>query len=105
MFRFASPFDLFRPMLVMTQMMMEAQAVIALRLMGMAGAWPMAAGEPLRMVTEKARAAQDAGLAMARAAGSGASAGKVMLAGVKPVRRRTKANVGRLTGQATRRRP
>jgi hypothetical protein len=95
-----TPFDLIRPSILMTQMIAEANLVIALRMWGMAGAWKMAPGEKQRMVTEKVAAAQASGLAMAKAALSGATPGEVASAGLKPVRRRTRANAARLTRSA-----
>lgn len=98
--RFPQPTDFFWPSFHAGMMLLEAQAVIALRLWGMAGGWPMGWQEHLRMVTEKAAAAGESGAAMMRATGKGP--GAVALAGVKPVRRRTRANVKRLTRAAAR---
>jgi hypothetical protein len=98
--RIISPFDLFRPAMSMGWMLAEAQTVIALRMLGMAGALPSARDEPLRMMTEKIAAAQEAGLAVARAQARGADGAAIVMAGLRPVRRRTKANVKRLTGAA-----
>jgi hypothetical protein len=99
--RTPSLLDYMRPAMMMGQMMVEAQTVIAMRLCGMAGGWQMAPGEHLRMITEKTSAVQEAGLAMARAMGAGAAPHRVAIAGMKPVRRRTKANVRRLSRDAT----
>ncbi|PZQ99977.1 MAG: antibiotic ABC transporter [Cereibacter sphaeroides] len=85
----------------MTRVMMESQMVIAMRLWGMAGGWPMTAAEQTRMVTEKVAAAQASGLAVARALVSGAGPGKVAMAALKPVRKRTSANVKRLSRAVT----
>jgi hypothetical protein len=95
--RLPTPFDYMAPAMTMTRMLLEAQTVIALRMMGMAGVLPARPGETTRMVTEKVAAAQDAGVAMARAAMAGASPAAITSAGLKPVRRRTRANVARLT--------
>jgi hypothetical protein len=89
-----------RPAFVAGMMLAEAQTVIALRLLGMSGALPAARDEPLLMVVEKMAAAQEAGLAIAGAVGRGAGAGTVAMAGLRPVRRRTRANLRRLTGKA-----
>jgi len=78
-------------------MMAEAQRVIVLRMAGMAGAWNVTAAEDKRMVAEKAEAAVASGQAMLRAAMAGGSAGAVALAGLKPVRAKTRANASRLT--------
>ena len=60
---------------------MEAQAVIAMRLWGMAGLWHVTANENRRMVEEKLQAAQNGIVAASHAA---------------PVRRKTRSNVTRL---------
>ncbi len=102
--RVHSPFDFMRPAFLMGQMMLEAQVVIMIRLLGMAGALPAAPGEKSRMFTEKAEALHEAGIAMTRAVVSGAGAPAVAAAGMRPIRRRTKANVRRLTGAGPRKR-
>ncbi len=96
MTRFPTPFDFYRPTLMMGQMMLEAQIVIAIRLMGMAGVLPAASGENARMVSEKTSAIQEAGFAASRAMLAGAAMPAIALAAMKPVRRRTRANVRRL---------
>ncbi|UXU74872.1 MULTISPECIES: antibiotic ABC transporter [unclassified Paracoccus (in: a-proteobacteria)] len=79
------------------QMSIEAQTVIALRTAGMMGLIRQDAAEPQRMVIEKANAASEAMQAAIRAAGQGQRADKVMAAALRPYRRRTKANVRRLS--------
>lgn len=96
MSRFPTPFDFYRPGLLMGQMMLESQIVISLRLMGMAGVLPAARGENARMVSEKTAAMQEAGLAASRAMLTGAAMPAIALAAMTPLRRRTKANVRRL---------
>ena len=78
-------------------MMAEAQMVIAMRLWGMAGFWNTKPEENLRMVQEKAEAMVQASKAASRAMMSGGGAASVAMAALKPVRRRTRANVKRLT--------
>jgi len=97
-----NPFDTVYPALTMGRILAEAQTVIALRLLGMAGALPSARDEPFRMVMEKIEAAQEAGLAVARAQARGDGTAAIVMAGLRPVRRRTKSNVRRLTGSAVR---
>lgn len=84
------PFDLWR-------MGVEAQWVIGLRLMGMAGFWSQSPGETTRMWSEKQRAFGqgmiDAWVATARGAGADAA----MAAALRPVSRRVSANSRRLT--------
>lgn len=81
----------------MSQMAMEAQMVIALRTAGMMGILSQDTQEPQRMVTEKANAASEAMQAAIRAAGRGQRADEVMAAALRPYRRRTRANVRRLS--------
>lgn len=83
---------------VQTSMMMaEAQAVITMRLFGMAGMWQVAPGENDRMVQEKTHAILAAGRAAGRAMMAGHDAGAVALAALKPVRARTRKNAARLS--------
>ncbi len=89
--------DWFKTSLAVTMMMTEAQMVIAMRMMGMAGLWTMAPSEFPRMFTEKAEAAVRSGQAALVAMAGGATPAKVARAAVKPVRRKTRANVRRLT--------
>lgn len=100
MARNPTPFDLVRPGLLLAQMMVEANLVIALRMSGMAGASKMAPQEKSRMLAEKVAAAQASGWAMARATMAGATPAEVAMAGLMPVRRRTRANAKRLTRAA-----
>ena len=78
-------------------MLAEAQRVIAMRVAGMAGGWNVTSGEDARMVAEKSEAAMASGQAMIATMLAGGSAGAVALAGLKPVRARTRANASRLT--------
>lgn len=81
----------------MTNIAWESQMVIALRTAGLLGLVRQDAEEPQRMVIEKANAATEAMHAALRAASRGARADKVMAAALRPYRRRTKANVKRLS--------
>ncbi|MBC7477710.1 MAG: hypothetical protein H7317_06400 [Pseudorhodobacter sp.] len=94
---FMTPKQAVRLMTESTLMMMEAQRVIAMRLGGMSGTWKVGADEDSRMVTEKHQAAVASGQAMMLAAAKGGSVATVALAGLKPVRARTRANNSRLT--------
>lgn len=92
----AWPFDPFALMRLQSQTMMmgmEASAVIWMRMMGMAGAWNVTGGENALMLREKqvafVKSAQDASLA--------AMGGRdVAAAALRPLRRKTRANVRRL---------
>lgn len=79
------------------EMLAEAHMVITMRVFGMAGLRQMAPSETTRMVQEKAEAMVQASKAASRAMMSGGGAASVAMAALKPVRRRTRANVKRLT--------
>jgi hypothetical protein len=83
-------------------MMAEAQTVIAMRLMGMAGVWSVAPSERHRMVSEKvhaaARSATEAGHAMLR----GHSPDQIVAAALRPYRQKTRANSRRLSKRGMR---
>lgn len=81
----------------MTQMALESQMIIAMRTAGMLGLVRQESGEPARMVGEKADAASEAIQAALRAAGRGARADQILSAALVPYRRRTEANVKRLS--------
>ena len=78
-------------------MMAEAQTVIAMRLMGVAGVWSVAPSESHRMVSEKvhaaAKSATEAGHAMLR----GQSPDQIIAAVLRPYRQKTRANSRRLS--------
>ena len=93
---FATPGEAMRLAMQSSMMLAEANMVIAMRLMGMSGMWRVTAGENDRMVKEKTDAAIASGAAMTRAMVAGQSPAKVALAGIKPVRDKTRANATRL---------
>ena len=94
------PFDYMRPAIEASKMMVEAQQVIALRMAGMAGVWSMGPHENQRMVDEKVEAMTESVQAVFTAGMAGKTAGAVALAGLQPLRQRTKANASRLSKQA-----
>ena len=79
------------------QIAIESQMVIGLRLAGMMGILPQNSNESQRMVLEKADAASEAMHAALRAASRGERADRVMAAALRPYRRRTRANMRRLS--------
>lgn len=84
-------------------MLAEAQMVIGMRMLGMAGMWRVTPGENARMVSEKPSTAQDATPAATSAAPQGRSPAVIADHALKPIRRRTSANAKRLArrGPAT----
>ena len=95
-----TPIDYWKTSVAIATVMTEAQRVVSLRMLGMAGVLDLGRNENRRMVTEKAAAARAAGLAAARAAMAGAGPGEITRAAIGPVQRRTKANVRRLAKHA-----
>lgn len=81
----------------MTMMLAEANMVIFMRLWGLAGFWNVTDCEKTRMVREKTHAAQASARAVGRAIAAGQSPAAIAQAALKPVRRRTKSNVLRLS--------
>jgi hypothetical protein len=94
--RQAGPFDWWLLGWQTSVMLAESQAVIAMRLMGLAGVWAVGPSETLRMVSEKPAAYARAAEAAGRAAFAGKSPHQVAGAALKPLRRKTRANSRRL---------
>lgn len=80
-----------------TQMLVEAQLVITMRIWGLAGAWPMTPGESTRMWAEKGPAFVKASNAATLAVLHGKGPAKVAEAALKPIGSKTRSNVRRLT--------
>ncbi len=91
------PFGPWRAGVAYWTMMAEAQAVIAIRVMGMWGMIPASPRERRTMLAEKGPAFAEAALAAGIAAAQGRRPEAVLEAAVKPLGRRTRANVRRLT--------
>ena len=89
--------ELWRLQMRTARMMAEAQTVIGLRMLGMAGLVPAEAGETTRMVTEKQTAFARSGLAVAGALMAGKSGAQAYGLGLAPIGRATRANAMRLT--------
>ncbi|WP_406870153.1 antibiotic ABC transporter [Thioclava sp. 'Guangxiensis'] len=91
-----SPVTAYRLWFEYARMVGEAQMVIAMRVAGMAGFWSMAPSEMTRMVAEKQKAAVESLTKATQAAASGKPPETVVHAALRPVARRTRANVKRL---------
>jgi hypothetical protein len=78
------------------RMLAEAQTVVALRMMGMAGIWTLAEGETTRMFTEKQQAFAQSALDLTTAAMRGRPPEQILAAAVGPLGRATRANSRRL---------
>ena len=94
---YQSLFAMWQPAVQTWMMLAEAQSIIGMRVLGMAGLWPVATSENQRMVNEKGSAWLASALAGQQAMLRLASPAEVSLAMVQPVRRVTKANARRLS--------
>ncbi|MGR3762304.1 antibiotic ABC transporter (plasmid) [Roseobacteraceae bacterium NS-SX3] len=80
----------------MVRMAFEAQAVIALRTLGVMGMLPAAPGENTRMVAEKVKAFQTSANRAAQLAAAGQPAQAVLAGALAPYSRATASNYKRL---------
>lgn len=92
-----NPANLMRTSLAFWTLIAEANTVITLRVLGMAGILPAHHTENERMAAEKGPTFAAAMVAGTRAAMSGHSVDRVALAAMRPLRRKTRANVKRLS--------
>tara|TARA_R110000787_G_scaffold63708_2_gene144412 strand:+ start:935 stop:1219 length:285 start_codon:yes stop_codon:yes gene_type:complete len=91
-----NPFAMLNLQTQMTELMLDTQTVMTLRLMGMGGAIPARRGENNRMVAEKAPAMADAYAAGAKAAMAGNTPDQIMSAVMAPLGKKVRANRKRL---------
>ena len=92
----ATPIELARTSMTFWTLMAETQAVMAYRVMGMAGLWSVTGGENSRMFDEKGPAFVEAMVAGQRAMWSGKRPDQVAMAAMLPLQRRTASNNKRL---------
>ncbi|WP_375256968.1 antifreeze protein [Citreimonas sp.] len=97
-----APYRLFNQNLRAGMMIWDVQTVMALRLMGLAGAWTMPPGEAVRMVTEKPPAFAKAWTAWQTAMLSGRGIEAAGNAFNAPLSRKARGNRRRLTRVKTR---
>ncbi|MEM9476287.1 MAG: antifreeze protein [Pseudomonadota bacterium] len=97
------PFGVWIASIEATRLAIEAQTVVALRLWGMAGIWSIRPTEPVRMFTEKPAAFVEAAAVASHAMLKGRSPDQVARAAMRPLRRKTRANVRRLSKRGVRR--
>jgi hypothetical protein len=97
MTRKPSAADLWRLQMTFLSLAAEAQTVIGLRTLGMMGLWKTGPGENERMVAEKTEAFAKSAVAAAGAIAKGARPDQIAMAGLKPLRQKTRPNVARLT--------
>lgn len=77
-------------------MLMEAQMVIGMRMMGMMGLWRILPAETARMGLEKVAAVGEAAAAVSKAALTGKPPAFIAEVALKPIARRIRSNVKRL---------
>ncbi|HEY0212403.1 MAG TPA: antifreeze protein [Paenirhodobacter sp.] len=94
---FYDPFSPFKIALQATRIGIEAQAVVTMRLAGMAGLWDTPSSEMTRMVVEKAEAVTQAMRASTQAAIRGAAPDQVLQAGMAQIGQYTTRNLARLS--------
>lgn len=86
-----------RQSLALTTLMAETQTVVALRLMGLAGVWPVPRNETRRMIREKPPAFTESLVAANRALWLGLGPEAVLTAWTRPLTRKARANRKRLS--------
>jgi hypothetical protein len=79
------------------QMLVEANTVIAFRVLGMAGGWPVSPSENSRMVLEKGPAFIRAYGDAAQAVMKGKRPDEIAEAALRPISRKTRSNAKRLS--------
>lgn len=89
--------DMWRTNMAFFSLAAEAQTVIALRTLGMMGLWNTGPGENKRMVDEKTDAFAKSAIATAGAIARGARPDQIAMAGLRPLRHKTRPNAARLT--------
>ena len=75
---------------------LEAQAVVSMRLLGMAGVWSVSPAEDARMISEKVYALTKAQTDAAKATLRGETPDRIAAPAIKPIRQKTRANARRL---------
>ena len=93
---FPTPIQMMSLSIRYATMVTEAQMVIGMRMLGMAGMWHVTPSENARMVSEKLEAVQQAAISATRAAMQGKSPAVIAEHALKPIGRRTSANAKRL---------
>ncbi|MDY6858895.1 MAG: antifreeze protein [Pseudomonadota bacterium] len=97
-----SPLDLWRVQLELWHLSIEAQMVVTMRLLGMAGVWSVTPSETERMFGEKLPAFTNAAFAASRSAWKGERPDQILVAAIRPIRGKTYANSRRLSRRGLR---
>ena len=102
--RYVTPLDLWSNAMQAGFILAEANAVISMRLLGMAGMWSVSPSENARMVSEKVYASTRALTDASKIALSGGRVDEISSAAMKPIRQKTRANTKRLAKRGPKRR-
>ncbi|PWW01739.1 hypothetical protein DFR52_102403 [Hoeflea marina] len=94
--RKASPFDLWRSSMELGALAVETQAVVTMRMLGMAGMWPVETSENDRMMSEKHPAFAKAATAATVTAMRGGRMDEIVSAATKSLTTKARANRKRL---------
>tara|TARA_R110002124_G_scaffold113069_1_gene267316 strand:+ start:308 stop:619 length:312 start_codon:yes stop_codon:yes gene_type:complete len=94
--RAPDPFAYLNNAIQLAHIMAEAQSVIGMRLMGMAGLWSVPASEDRNMILEKIQAMVRAGTDVTVLMLRGGTPDQIAAAALKPYRQKTRANAKRL---------
>ncbi len=100
--RATSIFDMWRVGAEMGTLAIEAQAVVTMRVLGMAGAWPVKSTENKLMSDEKPPEFAKAAVAATKMAMSGGRPDQILSAAMKPLTTKARANRKRLSKLVTR---
>ncbi|MEM6887896.1 MAG: antifreeze protein [Pseudomonadota bacterium] len=103
MSRTPSVFDYWRSAMQFGMIMSEAQAVIAMRMMGMAGIWSVSPSQNTRMVTEKVHAFTKSVTTAGLVTMKGDPPARVTRAALASIRRKTRPNTRRLSSRGLKR--
>lgn len=93
----ANPLELWATGCEAARIGLEANSIVAMRMLGMMGLWKVRDTEVVRMVVEKPAAFAEAWMAGFSAAVSGAAPDGILSASLKPIGRATKSNHRRLS--------
>ena len=96
MTRKIAPFDLWAQSYELWATAIEAQSVVAMRMMGMAGIWNVTPFETTRMITEKPEVFGRAAMAASIGMMTGQRPDRIMRSATQKIRRKTRSNARRL---------
>lgn len=99
MYPMMTPMQMFSLSFKTGMILMEAQMVIGMRMLGMMGMWRVTPSETARMSSEKVAAVGQSAVAASQAALAGKPPAAIADLALKPIARRTRSNVKRLAAR------